>query len=355
MDLLYLAIVSGFSLTDQIWRLSMFQTELVIFIQSYSNDFLDAFFTFITSLGYSTFTKPFIIVVIFGLNYRMGFLLLHLGVWNGIATDVLKELFALPRPANVDSAVQLLGKDYPNPTQLEGMGAKSFFGLLPRESIEFIRANRFDSYGFPSGHTSGSVTIWGGVSLIFKRNWLTIICVAMMLLIPFSRMYLGRHFLADILGGYILGSSFLYMFYRYVFYNERLKDFVFNIGEEIKRNTKTILFILYSFFVPLLLLLTPKIDPDDSATLLGVNIGFFMIRLRGVPSDEGSVARRICRVLIVFILFYGIYFFYGRIAELHLVGDSIVFEYISNVIIMGFLVWSSTEINIKFGLMNRDR
>ncbi|MEE2619093.1 MAG: phosphatidic acid phosphatase, partial [Candidatus Poribacteria bacterium] len=108
----------------------MFQTEIIIFLQSYSNDHLNTFFQLITSLGYSSFIYPFFIVIIFGINYRIGFILLYLAIWNGISTDLLKNLFELPRPSNVDSAVQLLGKDYLNPTFLTGMGAESFFGLL---------------------------------------------------------------------------------------------------------------------------------------------------------------------------------------------------------------------------------
>lgn len=91
----------------------MFQTEIIIFLQSYSSDYLNISFNLSPALVTVSFIYPFFIIIIFGINYRIGFILLYLSIWNGISTDLLKNIFELPRPANVDSAVQFLGKDYP--------------------------------------------------------------------------------------------------------------------------------------------------------------------------------------------------------------------------------------------------
>jgi len=329
----------------------MFQTEIIILLQSYSNDYLNTFFQLVTSLGYSDFIYPFFIIIIFGINYRIGFILLYLAIWNGISTNLLKEIFALPRPANVDSAVQLLGKDYLNPTFLKGMGAESFFGLLPKESIQYLRTNRFDSYGFPSGHTSNAVVLWGGISLFLKSSRLTIFCALLILLIPLSRMYLGRHFLADILGGYLVGSFSLYIFWRYVFYNESLKNFVFRSDGKIELNLKTKIFILHSFILPLLLILTFKVNYQYTANLLGLNLGFFLIWLKSTPDDSGGIFKRIVRVTIILCLFYTANSIWDQVVEILLFNESIFATYTLRVLLDGFLVWSSTEINIKMGLM----
>jgi len=332
----------------------MFQTEIIIFLQSYSNNHLNTFFQLITSLGYSSFIYPFFIVIIFGINYRIGFILLYLAIWNGISTDLLKNLFELPRPSNVDSAVQLLGKDYLNPTFLTGMGAESFFGLLPKESIEYLRTKRFDSYGFPSGHTSNSVVLWGGILLLFKTLWSTIFCALLILLIPLSRMYLGRHFLADVLGGYLVGSLSLYVFWRYVFHNEALNNFVFKSNDKIEFNLKTKTFILYSFILPLLLILTFRINHQYTANLLGLNLGFFLIWLKSIPNDSGGIFKRIFRVIIILCLFYTTNSIWEQVIEILIYNEPSITKYTLRALLNASLILISTEINIKMGLMNRE-
>jgi hypothetical protein len=60
------------------------------------------------------------------------------------------------------------------------------------------------------------------------------------------------------------------------------------------------------------------------------------------------------RVFIVFLLFYGVNFIADQFTEAFLPKDSIFVEYISNVVVMGLLVWSSTELIIKLRLMMRN-
>src|SRR4030042_1908379 len=59
--------------------------------------------------------------------------------------------------------------------------------------------------GFPSGHAQGSITFWGTLALM-ERNWtVTAAALLMIILVPFSRLYLGVHFLGDVIGGLIIG------------------------------------------------------------------------------------------------------------------------------------------------------
>ena len=54
-------------------------------------------------------------------------------------------------------------------------------------------------YSFPSGHTQSSVGIFGGIARWNKNTALRIVCIAICVLVPFSRMYLGVHTPADVL------------------------------------------------------------------------------------------------------------------------------------------------------------
>ena len=69
-----------------------------------------------------------------------------------------------------------------------------------------------DSYGFPSGHVSATTTFIVGLGLLLhwsRRSWaLAIAWIAAMAL---SRMYLGRHFLGDVIGGVAIGLATVWL------------------------------------------------------------------------------------------------------------------------------------------------
>ena len=72
------------------------------------------------------------------------------------------------------------------------------------------------TYSFPSGHATVSVAVYGALCLVLVRR-LTgparVVCVAaavlLVSLIGFSRLYLGVHFLSDVLAGYSVGLAWL--------------------------------------------------------------------------------------------------------------------------------------------------
>ena len=68
------------------------------------------------------------------------------------------------------------------------------------------------SPGFPSGHTQGTVAFWGSASYYIPRRAVWITGAILMILVPYSRMYLGVHYAGDVLGGYVLGMLCLALF-----------------------------------------------------------------------------------------------------------------------------------------------
>jgi len=72
------------------------------------------------------------------------------------------------------------------------------------------------SWGFPSGHTTMSVVLYGFLAILLVRSfnprwrWLPFAAaIGMSLLIAFSRLYLGAHWLSDVLGGLSLGWAWV--------------------------------------------------------------------------------------------------------------------------------------------------
>lgn len=74
-----------------------------------------------------------------------------------------------------------------------------------------------NGFSFPSGHATIAVAFYGFlVYIIFresKRQWQKIMALLIGLLIilaiGFSRVYLGVHYVSDVVGGYLLGASLL--------------------------------------------------------------------------------------------------------------------------------------------------
>lgn len=70
---------------------------------------------------------------------------------------------------------------------------------------ELARSNMPPDPGFPSGHAQGAVSFWAPLMILARNRYVSIICAVMLLIIPYTRIYLGIHFLGDVAGGYIIG------------------------------------------------------------------------------------------------------------------------------------------------------
>jgi membrane-associated phospholipid phosphatase len=150
--------------------------NFIIMVQGIDSPLLDSFFRAITSLGNESFYLllfPFLLwCVDFHLGIRVGIIfLLSVYVNNGI-----KEIFQQPRP----------------------------FEILPE--IQKVYAS---GYGFPSGHAQSSLVVWRSIAYWKKQIWFRNLSVLLILLIGFSRIYLGVHFPTDILGGWLFGGLIL--------------------------------------------------------------------------------------------------------------------------------------------------
>lgn len=333
----------------------MFLTEINIFLQSFSSDWLTAVFKFFSFIGEREFIVPFMIAITFGVHFRYGFIIFYIAFWNSVITNVLKDAFALPRPFNVDSAVQLLGENTPNPTPFKGMGAKHFFGGLPGDVIDYFRTQGVwlggsRSFGFPSGHASSAISLWGAIFLFKRETWVRIIAVIFIIFIPLSRLYFGFHFLADVLGGLLIGLSVLLVFYKFVFLDKKLQGWLFEKVCSFKTKLPTIFLLIYCFILPFLLLLIPGINGLAASTLLGLNGSFFMVRLRGLPQEGGTLLQRLGRIAIAALFYFGISRALKWLAGLELPLQPEIITFTRDTLTIFLSIWGAFETNIKLGL-----
>ncbi|MEN8173725.1 MAG: phosphatase PAP2 family protein, partial [Chloroflexota bacterium] len=66
------------------------------------------------------------------------------------------------------------------------------------------------SFGLPSGHSQNAVTVWGTMAVSIRKRWGWILAFTLMFLIGLSRLYLGVHFLHDVLLGWTIGALMLW-------------------------------------------------------------------------------------------------------------------------------------------------
>ncbi len=165
--------------------------NFIIMIQKIDTPLLDSFFRAITSLGdglfYLLLFSFLLWCVDFYLGIRVGIIfLLSVYVNNG-----LKEIFQQTRP----------------------------YDILPE--IQKVYAS---GYGFPSGHAQSSLVVWGSIAYWKRQIWIRNLSVLLILLIGFSRIYLGVHFPTDILGGWLFGGLILCLSY-FIFVKSKI-DFI---------------------------------------------------------------------------------------------------------------------------------
>jgi len=96
---------------------------------------------------------------------------------------------------------------------------KSFFARQrPGECPDHFFGGGSSCFSFPSGHSTLAFYFYGLISYLIirfgllpaKKMWLiTFGTTVLVILIAFSRLYLGLHFLSDVIGGFLLGGVWL--------------------------------------------------------------------------------------------------------------------------------------------------
>lgn len=205
--------------------------DFLYLLESIRTPFLDKLISFITMLGAETIFLAFAIVLFWCVNKRYGYYVMTVGFVGTILNQFLKLAFHIPRPWVRD----------PNFTAVES-------------AIEDAAG-----YSFPSAHTQNAVTVYGTSARMTKNKILRIVCIVMVLLIAFSRMYLGVHTPADVIVSLVIGTILTFVFYPF-----------FKEGEgQYKRMLSLIITMLVIVIAYMLYALLYPFSPDmDTASIL---------------------------------------------------------------------------------------
>ena len=154
---------------------------------------MDSFMEAISLIGTLAFFIPVIIYIAWRYSLRNGILILLPVLLSDLLNNMLKIIFQHPRP---------------DPSFLTW--------------ADIAIRNMPSSFSFPSGHAQGAMVFFGAVMLTFKSLPLRAACVTLIILISFSRMYLGVHFPGDILAGITIGFFILLPLMIYLRHNQRV-------------------------------------------------------------------------------------------------------------------------------------
>lgn len=152
-----------------------------ILLNPYHTKWVDLFFSKFTFLGDGLFVVILAVILFFtSKTQRLSILILISYIVSGLLAQLLKHSFNAPRP-------------------------KVFF--KPEEYQHFIDgvsiANR---ESFPSGHTTSAFALAFILAYSTNKKSFQIILLLLAIAAGYSRIYLGQHFLTDVLFGAFLGT-----------------------------------------------------------------------------------------------------------------------------------------------------
>jgi hypothetical protein len=112
---------------------------------------------------------------------------------------------------------------------------------------------------------------------------------------------------------------------------------------------------IYFFIMPFLLLPIPGVDHEYVAAFLGFNLGFLLIRKRGIPEDTGNFLQRAARVMVALGILVLFRILLEKGAGLIFSAEPEAILFIRNALMMLLFFWCSTELCVKLGLYMRKK
>lgn len=139
--------------------------------------------SYLSLVGLPEFYILVVAIIYWCLLKELGRSIAYVIAFSAVINSLLKHLFADPRPYWIDPSVQL---------------------------------SEEESYGIPSGHAQNATVFYGLIAIYFRRAWVWILVIVMILLMAFSRIYLGVHDLEDVVAGILVGILILigYLLWR---------------------------------------------------------------------------------------------------------------------------------------------
>jgi len=247
---------------EAIWQWGI---NIIIAIQQVHGPVLDNIFRAITFAGEEQFYLVLLPLILWCFDYGFGAVLAILFMISNGVNVTLKDIFQQPRPFDLNPGLKL---------------------------------SEATGYGLPSGHAQISATVWGALADRIQKKWFWVVAAVIVLLISFSRIYLGVHFPTDVFAGLIVGGILLALYFAY---RSRVERWLagLNIGFQL----------LLAIGLPLLFLLpSPTADAlTGSGAFLGLGVGLIFKQRYLSFSTDGPWWQRIVRYLAGMVILFALY------------------------------------------------
>ena len=171
-----------------------FQLDILMYLQSIRSELSTNMF-----LLFTIFTEVGVITVLTGILY-----------WCVDKKAGQRIIFALAGSLNINAAVKDIVK-FPRPIGTEG--------------LQSLRVETATGYSFPSGHTQTARTFWTSMMVQFKKVWIYIVGILMILGAGISRLYLAVHWPMDVIAGWIFGIILSIFFVKLFDYIDDSKNY----------------------------------------------------------------------------------------------------------------------------------
>lgn len=275
----------------------MFQTDLIHFLQSFDHPAIHAFMVFVSALGVTPFVITVLIGITFAVDFKKGMVLINIVVWTAFLTVFAKESINYPRPVHTDASLKI--NQYEKAKEnYSALLPSEFFELFSDELLKETKTDIFDHLGFPSGHTSAQIALWVGLVFLFKKRWMIIVGSIMVILTMISRMYLGSHFLADVIGGAVIGSFVSFA----IIYIVKATNYLSTQTHDLKSLT----FLWLPFF---LIFFAPYTPHWLGGIIIGVNLAAMLTILkRNFPVFHTNTLKRVSAAIISLALFISAFY-----------------------------------------------
>ena len=203
----------------------------------------------VTTFGEETAFLVIALIVFWCVDKYAGYYTLGVGLFGNMANQFLKILCRIPRPWVKDPGFEPVGGS---------VGAAG-------------------GYSFPSGHSQTAVGTFGCIAATQKNKIVRTVCIAMMILVPFSRMYLGVHRAED--GRVGSGMELLMVIaFRPLMLGRGKKNIPWVFGGMLALNVAYLLYVhLYSFPEEVLLTENYAHAVENGYTFLGCFAGILAV------------------------------------------------------------------------------
>lgn len=187
------------------------------------------------------------------------------------------------------------------------------------------------TFGTPSGHAQNGAALWGIIAAGINKRWAWITAFLLMFFIGFSRLYLGMHFVHDVVVGWLIGFAILLAFLKLwepvaawlktkTFAGQVTIAFITSlimIAVAVLINAPVSAYVFPAEWTDNALRAGPVPDPvsiegilTSAGSLFGLAAGAAWIASRGGYSAEGPVEKRALRYAIglvgIMVLWYGL-------------------------------------------------